>query len=262
MSTSSVIYLCINLPWAEERRGSITAQAQRLGLNVQFVEAIAGRDLTSDVPEYDKKKRSKAYTYDLSRNEQACMLSHIKALKTFLASDAEYAVIMEDDAMMADNIDAGVHELIDHLQGWETAKLYTDDGGKLYPLGDKGNVGSNLRAVFPKKLVWVLVGWLWTRTGAEKLLAELGSFSLLADMQIGHIILQKQIPTIGVTPSLITTSDPNNESSTIDTAATPRTLGGDRRTFMQYLRYRFSVWSIAWLKIRMRRMLRRRLRRV
>ena len=261
MPSESIIYLCINLPWAEERRKSITTQAAKVGINVQFVEAIAGKDLPAEVPEYDRAERFKCYHNDLTRNEIACTLSHIKALKIFLASDAEYAVIMEDDALIANNIKQSVHELTHSLRGWEVAKLYTDDGGTLYSLGDTEGKDSCVRAIFPKKLLWVAVGFLYTRVGAQKLLAELNTFSLAADVQIGHILLKKNIPTIGITPSLITTSDPNNENSTIGTVDCPRENVG-HRSLLQYLRYRLSVVEISRAKKRMIRLMKKRLHRV
>lgn len=261
MNIESVIYLCINLPRAEERRQDIAAQARRLGLDVQFVDAVDGKDLPHDVPEYDRAERSKRYHYDLTPNEIACTLSHKKALRTFLDSDAEYAVIMEDDAVLADNIEQGVYELIHQLKGWEVAKLYTDDGSYLYSVGDDGGPESCVRAVFPRKILWVAVGFLYTRSGAQKLLEELRSFSLPADMQIGQILLKKRIPVIGVTPSLITTSDPNNEKSTIGTADCPREATGYRSP-LQYLRYRLSVMQVSRAKKRMIRLMRKLLQRV
>lgn len=261
MASDSIIYLCINLPWAEERRRSIQAQADRLGVDVQMVEAIAGKDLPPVVPEYDSVERAKTFAYDLTPNEIACVLSHKKAIRFFLDSGAEYAVIMEDDALIANNIKQSVHELTHSLRGWEVAKLYTDDGGTLYSLGDTEGKDSCVRAIFPKKLLWVAVGFLYTRVGAQKLLAELNTFSLAADVQIGHILLKKNIPTIGITPSLITTSDPNNENSTIGTVDCPRENVG-HRSLLQYLRYRLSVVEISRAKKRMIRLMKKRLHRV
>ena len=256
---SSILILCINLPAATERRAAVEEQARRLGLEVQFVEAVAGKDLPENPPAYDRKGRAKIYTYDLSPNEIACTLSHIKAMETFLASGADYAVIMEDDIVFADNIKEGLHELIHDLHGWEAAKIYTaDDAGRLYDLGDKGK---HVSAVFPRKVIWGAVAWLYTRKAVEQLLPEMQPVFHAADAQIGQTLLRKQIPTIGVYPRLIATSDPNTEHSTIDTADTPRIICGRRRSLLQYLRYRLSVIRTAQGKKRMIRLMRRRLNR-
>lgn len=259
MSASSVIYLCINLPQAVDRRQSMIAQASQLDLDIQFVEAVSGKELPLHVPDYDRTARRKCYNHDLTPNEIACALSHKKALRSFLDSSAEYAVIMEDDARLSPHIKAGIHELTHHLHGWEAAKLFTGEGSKLYSLGDAG--ASTLRAVFPRKILWVAVGWLYSRTAALKLLAGMSSFHLAADQQIGNILLQQAIPTIGVSPSLITSADPHNENSTIDTASCKRADQEKRRSLWQYLRYRSSVLNIALAKKRMIRMMRKRLQR-
>lgn len=259
MASDSVIYLCINLPWAEERRNSITAQAERVGIEVQFVEAIAGKDLPAEVPEYHREERAKLYPKDMTVNEIACVLSHMKAMRTFLESGAKYGVVLEDDALLAENFAAGIREVTQHLSGWEMAKLNTDDNSKLYPIGDEG--GELTRAVFPKKLLWVAVGWLYTRRGAERMLEALQTFTLPADVQIGHYILSRRIPTIGISPSLVTTSDPQSLKSTIGTAECPRITPRVRRTPLQFIRYKLSIWRVSLGKQSMRRLLRRCIRR-
>ena len=261
MTKESVLHLCINLPWATERRAAVELQARHLGVDIVFIAAVAGRDLPPDVPEYDKHKRIRTCAYDLTSNEIACTLSHKKALRAFLDSAAEYAVIMEDDALLSEHYKEGLHEIIDHLRGWEMVKLYTDDGGKLYSIGDEWSEGSYVQAVFPRKIMWVSVAWLYTRSGAQKLLSELNTFCLATDAQIGSIVLQRGIPVIGVSPSLIRTSDPENVNSTISTADAPRTPHA-RRTFLQYLRYRIGVIRTACAKKRMIRLMKQRFQRV
>lgn len=225
-----------------------------------MVEAIAGKDLAPLVPEYDPVERAKTFAYDLTPNEIACVLSHKKAIRFFLDSGAEYAVIMEDDALLAPNFVEGVYEAIRHISGWEMAKLNTDDNSKLYPTGDPG--GTYTRAVFPKKLLWVSVGWLYTRRGAERMLDALKSFSLPADVQFGHYVLERQIPTIGISPSLITSSDPHSEKSTLRDNRAPSPVPIRQRSLLQFIRYRLSVWGVSCGKLRMRRLLRRCIHRV
>lgn len=260
MGSDGVIYLCISLPWSEERRRSIAEQAARLGIDILFIDAVAGKTLPPVVPQYDAKKRFKTFSWDLFPNEIACVLSHAEAMRFFLDSGAEYAVIMEDDALLADHLVEAVREITQSLRGWEMAKLNTDDNSVLYSIGDEGGVYT--RAVFPKKLLWVSVGWLYTRRGALRMLESLSSFSLPADVQIGHSILEHQIPAIGITPSLITTSDPHSINSTLRRNSAPPPVTIRRRSPMQYIRYRLSVWAVSWGKLRMRRLLRRCIRRI
>ena len=252
----SVIYLCINLPWAEERRRGILAQAEQKGIEIRLVEAIAGKDLPTEVAEYDRKRRKRIFPEDLSANEIACTLSHKKALRTFLESKAEYAVILEDDAVLAENFNEGINELTEKLHGWEVAKLFTGDNSKLYPLGAATEAaqkaGAPVVAVFPKKIMWVAVGYLYTRRGAERVLEGLKRFCFPADVEIAKVLCRKGIPTIGTTPSLVNTSDPDSVNSTIVTAESPRGIETrQRRTLLQYIAYRLSVWETTIGKRRM-----------
>lgn len=254
----SVLYLAINLPSAEERRHAIQRQAEQLGICIQMVPAVSGAELPADSG-YDRTARRRAYSYDLLPNEIACALSHRKALRTFLDSSAEYAVIMEDDALLAPHFNEGMRELLLHLQGWQVAKLFTSDGGKLYPLLPQPT-GACIEPVFPKKLPWVAVGYLYSRAAAQLVHDKMQRFWLPADAQIGHILLHEGIPTIGVTPSLIVSADPNNENSTLDATAA-RTATHPARSLLQYIRYRASVIRTARGKKRMRRMMSKRLSR-
>ena len=250
--TPSVLYLAINLPRAAERRESLTRQAERLGIRIDMVPAVAGTELPEDTTTcgYDKITRRKAFSNDLLPNEIACALSHRKALRTFLDSGADYAVVLEDDALLSENFNEGLHELFHHLSGWQVAKLFTADG-RLFPLLPQ-KTGGCIEPVFPKKLPWVAVGYLYSRAAAQTVYEKLGRFWLPADAQIGRILLDEVIPTIGVSPSLVVSADPNNEQSTLD-ADGARRAERPKRSLLQYIRYRASVLHTAFAKRRMRK---------
>lgn len=257
---SSIIFLCVSLPSATERRADISEQAQRLGIHVRFIDAVAGKDLPPDVPEYNRKARKKCYHYDLVPNEVACTLSHIKALNYFLESEAKYTVIIEDDVFFSDNIKEGLHEAIHHIRGWEAAKLYIAEGDRTHSLGDMPPEGSFVSAVFPSGIMWASVAWMYTRNGAQILRNALQSFYLATDQQIGSILLQQRVPLIALAPALIGTYDPRSEQSSIGPRGAKIAKG--RRSLLQYLRYRISVMAISRAKKRMIRMMRQQLRRI
>lgn len=260
MSTPNILYLAINLPWAEERRRSILDQAKRFGVDIQIVSAVAGKDLdlNSDAHGYSHAMRSKYFTKDLLPNEVACTLSHRKALEKYLATDADYLVLLEDDAVLAEHFNEGIRELTDHLQGWEAAKLYTDEG-KIFPLCPEFE-GAPVQPVMPRKLPWVAVGYMYTRHAAQKILEGMQHFWLPTDMLIAKILLGSYIPTIGVSPGLIHSADPHCKHSTIDTKGT-RFAPAPPRNLFQFIAYRISVLRTGLAKKCMRWLMRRRLSR-
>lgn len=89
----------INLDGSDERLASATAQLQQHGIAFERISAVDGRKIpTAELEQLYDKKRAIAYMgRDLSPGEIGCYLSHIKAIQAFLASDADIAVVLEDD---------------------------------------------------------------------------------------------------------------------------------------------------------------------
>jgi len=92
-----LIYV-INLDRDAERMASIRANLEALGLPFERLPAVMGKD----VPEWEKLVDLPAYAWrnrlDTPRaGEVGCYLSHLKAMETFLRTDAPWCVILEDD---------------------------------------------------------------------------------------------------------------------------------------------------------------------
>lgn len=259
MNAPSVLYLAINLPWSHERRQLILDQAQRLGVNMEIVEAVSGKDITPEERErYDLAERRRYFYTDLTDNEIACVLSHRKALKRFLESDADYAVIVEDDAELAPHFNEGVRELTEHLRGWQVAKLFTDDG-KLYPLLPHCDQAP-VQPVFPKKILWMAIGYMYTREGARALYEGTERFCQPADVLIAQYVMAHDIPTIGVTPSLVQIHA-IGEQSDID-AQDATEIRNPKGPTRKWLAHRCMVWRTALAKKRMRRMMCEKMKRI
>ena len=258
----SILYQVINLPHAVDRMAAAADQARRFGIDLQRIEAIAGRDLTEEsLSSYDRKRRHREFASNLTMNEHACILSHCKALKAFLDSGSDYGVILEDDFVLQAHFREGIDYLTRRTSGWQCLKLYTDDG-KLFPLRPR-RPDAPVELVFPKKLPWVAVGTLYTRAGALLTLDAFRRYWMGYDVQWAWHLLMGRVPVCGVAPSLVTTSDPNNEASTID-AGDPRDehfrTGRQEQTWRQYVCHRLAVWRMSWGKWRMRQYLKRVLR--
>jgi glycosyl transferase, family 25 len=92
-----LIYV-INLDRDTERMASIHANLVRIGLSYERLPAVMGKD----VPDWEKLVDLPAYAWrnrlDMPRaGEVGCTLSHLKAMETFLKTDAPWCVILEDD---------------------------------------------------------------------------------------------------------------------------------------------------------------------
>jgi glycosyl transferase family 25 len=55
--------------------------------------------------------------------ELGCYLSHVEAMRRFLASDARFALVLEDDVLLKPALPAVLHGLAEHAARWDMVKL-------------------------------------------------------------------------------------------------------------------------------------------
>jgi glycosyl transferase family 25 len=90
----------INLARRPDRRAFMQQQADRLGLQFDFIDAV---DARTDAPEFSEVEVRRGLSGRLSRGDLACTLSHRKFWRLFLETGEPYAVVLEDDAILADD---------------------------------------------------------------------------------------------------------------------------------------------------------------
>ncbi|KGA60058.1 glycosyltransferase 25 family protein [Proteus vulgaris] len=91
----------INLPKDKERKESIQHQADKLGLNVEFIEAVNGKDLSEDEINILSKD---FHQHGMTHGVLGCSLSHIKIYEKMIKDNIDIALILEDDALLNENI--------------------------------------------------------------------------------------------------------------------------------------------------------------
>ena len=94
----------INLPKRKDRREEFDTTFGKL--IYEYIEAIPGNEI--NVKELIKQKRVSEYFYDpagsVNKNVIACNLSHLKVWETFLESDEEVCLVLEDDVIITEEI--------------------------------------------------------------------------------------------------------------------------------------------------------------
>ena len=114
----------INLDRAPDRLARIQAQLERLQLPWTRLAAVDARALTPeqraalDEPAY-RRKHGKTPAL----GELGCYLSHVEVMRRFLASDAEFALVLEDDVLLKDALPAVLRGLMAHAARWDMVKL-------------------------------------------------------------------------------------------------------------------------------------------
>ncbi len=257
MSTPKVNYYYINLDRCPDRRQRCEEQAARFGIEMERIPGVDGAMLTdADLGDYNEK----ASLRELRINEHACIKSHAKALRTFLESGAPFGVIMEDDITLFPHTKSTVEHIVTHTTGWECVRLYTECS-KIYPVMQR-TTSDPCELVFPRKVLWGAIANLYTRKAAEVILDALKSYDQGFDSFVGCTLLARRVPMCAVFPNAVSTWDPYNEASVIDSGSGVVRTRQVKVTPGFYIRRRLHVWGVAINKIRMRCLLRKCLKKV
>ena len=114
----------INLDRAPERLARVTGQLATLGIPFERLRGVDARQLTPeqatllDVPAYRRK-----HGKDPVPGELGCYLSHVEAMKQFLTTDAEFALVLEDDVLLTDRLPDALRGLMANARHWDMVKL-------------------------------------------------------------------------------------------------------------------------------------------
>ena len=179
------VFLCINLKSSTVRRSRMEALALDVGIDLQLIEGVTASDsnLDQDKRRYNVWKRRQRYATDLSPAELACVHSHAKALEAFLASNARYAVVLEDNAEFLDRFP-------DFFDGLDLGQAEFD----LIRLEIRKHCHLNLTVhrhrkfrltLSPRTSAGSTVN-IYSRGGARKVLESLGSFYHAYDTHVGR----------------------------------------------------------------------------
>ncbi|MDQ1198882.1 glycosyl transferase family 25 [Rhizobium sp. SORGH_AS 787] len=126
------IYL-INMANAKERKQAMFDKLSDIGLTAERVEAIDGRALTFPIPEFSALSYKLMHGRRTCPPEIGCYLSHVECARRLLQSDAEFALILEDDVVFKQDFMASVEAAIDHRNDWDILRLSTVSNGRKYP---------------------------------------------------------------------------------------------------------------------------------
>ncbi|WP_050928273.1 glycosyltransferase family 25 protein [Aestuariivita boseongensis] len=167
----------INLDGSTDRIALAGAELSKIDLTFERIPAVNGRLLDLDAqPDYSKAQTQSYFGRELSAGEVGCFLSHFKALRRFLETEARYALILEDDIVIRPGGEAIWADLVTRLDdaaisGWgfidvgaPPHKLYT----AVFPVA--GGHGNQLcRSHYFSFGAHAI---LWSRQGAQMALKD------------------------------------------------------------------------------------------
>lgn len=102
LTAEKIVSYVINLDRSIERWQHIQSQAEGFGLDVRRISGVEIDPASREPwPHYDHAAFVRGSSRPMLPQEYGCYLAHVKALNAFLASEAECAVIMEDDVSLS-----------------------------------------------------------------------------------------------------------------------------------------------------------------
>lgn len=225
-----LIYV-INLDRDAERMASIRANLDALGLPFECLPAVMGKD----VPEWEKLVDLPAYGWrnrlDMPRaGEVGCYLSHLKAMETFLRTEAPWCVILEDDVEVLPAC-ADVLRSLAEKDDWDVVKLFNFHSGM--PVRKRELVGGHHLVVHLTRTT-SNAAYVVNRRAAETLLKSMRPIS----EQVDHALerpWENGLRTRGIRPMPVTLAPFATTTSTIgyqDKAKAGRTLGKSLKLFL------------------------------
>lgn len=122
------VYL-INLDRAQERLQRMQAKCAAAGLSFERVAAVEGASLTFPCAEFDARSYRYLHGRRVIPAEVGCYLSHVECARRLLASDAEHALILEDDVAFPPDFARLLQLALADAGDWDILRLSTMNKG-------------------------------------------------------------------------------------------------------------------------------------
>lgn len=156
----------INRDCDNDRRASIERQLAETGVVPERIAAINALEVPGDLRHFffDGDK----LTAPLNPGEVGCYASHLKSLRSILEKNLDYALILEDDALVPSDITTIVKDITERLPPtWDVVHLCGTAHRAVRPVAKLDNNHSLVRY---SRIPSGAFGYLVSRTGAAKLL--------------------------------------------------------------------------------------------
>ena len=200
--TMNINFYVINLDRSTERLELISSQLSNQKINVKRIPAIDGIELNIDKEADDSMCKSEMGR-SIQPGEVGCFLSHIKALEAFISSKSDFAVILEDDAIIQSEFYIRIKTLCNFLVTNQYSNLCAINlGPSDYKYTTKIKSLANFDLLRAHRFPMLATGILWTREGAEVVLSQKGKVKYPYDNYL-RILLTKNSNGLSVKPALV-----------------------------------------------------------
>lgn len=155
----------INLKHAEKRWAHVRQNLDERGIPYRRIEGVYGKDLPTPIEGYDERKYHILNGKVTNPGEVGCYFSHIKALREFLDAGEPYALILEDDVTLPENIQELLEAAIGYSEDWDLLRLTSSREGIYFPFGD---LPGNHQIVYNTRVLKNTGAYFINRNAAQK----------------------------------------------------------------------------------------------
>lgn len=158
----------INLDRATERLKLMELEFNKCNLSYERIPAVDAKKLTDNLYTINNK-----YDRNFVPGEIGCYLSHVNTLEQFLKSPYQFAVILEDDAILDSNFKPIIENVIQQYnshttyQQWDVLKL---SNGKRRHIKINNVDNKYIIGACGTSIPITTIAAIWTREAAEKFL--------------------------------------------------------------------------------------------
>jgi len=199
----------INLEKDVSKKLLMQDECKKVGINPIFTNAIYGAHLSNTEINkvYSKEDAVKYFNRELTKGEIGTALSHLHIYKYIVDKSIPYALVLEDDVELPDNIKQLTNILYKLPNDWEIVLLGHHTGRSrtidtLASVWNQYKVDNKYRCIRFAEDPFGAYGYLISINGARKLLKQ---FSLI-DRPIDHWN-DKTVNLYGINPSFIIVND-------------------------------------------------------
>ncbi|WP_295048991.1 glycosyltransferase family 25 protein [uncultured Paracoccus sp.] len=139
VSQARLAVFLINMDRAPERLAAMQDKLACAGLPFCRIPGVDGRALSFPIPEFSERSYRLLHGRRTSPAEIGCYLSHVAAARAVLDSDADLALILEDDVSFQPDFLDTLDRAAMHRDLWNLLRLTTVNRGRRFPARDLGN---------------------------------------------------------------------------------------------------------------------------
>ncbi|MGN7869777.1 glycosyltransferase family 25 protein [Paracoccus sp. 22332] len=138
VSQARLAVFLINMDRAPDRLAAMRDKLARADLPFCRIVGVDGRALTYPIPEFSERGYRLLHGRRTSPAEIGCYLSHVAAARAFLESDADLALILEDDVSFQPDFLDTLDRAAMHRDLWNLLRLTTVNRGRRFRARDLG----------------------------------------------------------------------------------------------------------------------------